>query len=103
MYVINLFYIGLLALGIVYLVGPAELITMLKALPPVTFEGGFLSVITYGAYLLTRPLLWLETWRILLGIIVTGGIWSAIFFGFMAATVQQSRKGFRIELVRRKK
>lgn len=103
MYVINLFYIGLLALGIVYLVGPTELITVLETLPPVTFEGGFLSAIAYGFYLLTRPFFWPEIWRILLGIIVTGGIWCAMFFGFMAATVRQSRKGFRVELVRRKK
>jgi len=37
--------------------------------------------------------------RILLGIIVTGGVWALMFFGFMAATVRQSRKGFRVELV----
>lgn len=101
MYVINLFFIGLLALGMVYIVGPTELIAILKTLPPITFEGGFKSVFIYGLYLLSRPLLWPELWRILLGIIVTGGVWSAMFFGFMAATVRQSRKGFRVELVKR--
>jgi len=30
---------------------------------------------------------------------VAGGVWAAFFFGFMAATVRQSRKGFRVEIV----
>ncbi|HWQ42213.1 MAG TPA: hypothetical protein VN456_09290 [Desulfosporosinus sp.] len=99
MYLINLFFILLLAVGMIYLFQPSELLSILQKLPPITFEGGFLSGIIYGLYLLSRPLLWPTTWRILLGIMVTGGIWSSMFFGFMAATVRQSRKGFRVELV----
>ena len=99
MYLINLFFILFLALGMIYLFLPSELVSILQTLPPITFEGGFLSGIIYGLYLLSRPLLWPATWRILLGIIVTGGVWSLMFFGFMAGTVRQSRKGFRVELV----
>ena len=99
MYLINLFFILILALGMVYLFRPNELISVLQQLPPITFEGGLRSGIIYGFYLLSRPLLWPATWRILTGIIVAVGVWSLMFFGFMAATVRQSRKGFRVELV----
>lgn len=103
MYLINLFFILFLALGMIYLILPGELVLILQDLPPVAFEGGFLSGIIYGLYLLSRPLFWPTTLRILLGIIVTGGVWSLMFFGFMAATVRQSRKGFRVELVTSRK
>ena len=99
MYLINLFFILLLAVGIVYLFRPSELVSLLQELPPITFEGGFLSAVLYVLYLLSRPLLWPTTLRILMGTIVTGGVWSVMFLGFMAATVQQSRKGFRVEIV----
>ncbi|MDO0822740.1 putative ABC transporter permease subunit [Desulfosporosinus nitroreducens] len=99
MYLINLFFTLLLALGLTYIFLPDELVAILRDLPPVTFEGGFLSGIIYALYLLSRPLLWSTTLRILLGIVVTGGVWALMFFGFMAATVRQSRKGFRVELV----
>jgi len=99
MYLINLFFILFLALGMIYLFPPDELTSILQKLPHITFEGGFLSGIIYGLYLLSRPLFWPTTMRILLGIIVTGGVWSLMFFGFMSATVRQSRKGFRVELV----
>ncbi len=99
MYLINSFFILLLALGLTYIFLPDELVASLRELPPVTFKGDFLSGLAYGLYLLSRPLLWTITWRILLGIIVTGGVWSLMFFGFMAATVRQSRKGFRVEIV----
>jgi len=103
MYLVNLLFILLLALGLSYLFPPEELTSFVKNLPPITFEGGFLSGLLYGLYLLTRPLLWSTTFRILLGIIMTGGIWSLIFFGFMAITVRQSRKGFRVEVFTGKK
>ncbi len=103
MYVINLFFILLLSIGMIYLFLPGELVSILQSLPPITYEGGFLSGLIYGLYLLSRPLFWPATWRILLGIIVTGGVWSLMFFGFMAATVRQSRKGFRVEHVSRTK
>jgi len=96
---LRIFFTLLLALGLTYIFLPDELVAILRDLPPVTFEGGFLSGIIYALYLLSRPLLWSTTLRILLGIIVTGGVWALMFFGFMAATVRQSRKGFRVELV----
>ena len=99
MYLINLFFIVLLALGLIYLFHPLELVSMLQELPTVTFEGGLLSGLIYALYLLSRPLLWSTTMRILLGIIVTSGVWSIMFFGFMAGTVRQSRKGFQVELI----
>lgn len=99
MYLINLFFIVLLALGLIYLFHPLELVLMLQELPTVTFEGGLLSGLIYVLYLLSRPLLWPTTMRILLGIIVTSGVWSIMFFGFMAGTVRQSRKGFQVELI----
>ncbi|KLU65658.1 hypothetical protein DEAC_c22880 [Desulfosporosinus acididurans] len=99
MYLINLFFILLLAVGLTYLFLPSELVSALRDLPAVTYKGGLLSGLIYGIYLLSRPLLWSTAWRVFLGVIVTGGIWAAMFFGFMAATVRQSRKGFRVEII----
>lgn len=99
MYFINFGFIFVLAIGLVYLIPPAELVAALQELPAVTLSGGFLNIVLYGIYLITRPLLWAPAFRILTGIIVAGGTWSLVFFGFMAATVRQSRKGFRVELV----
>lgn len=99
MYLINLFFILLLALGLTYLFLPGELVAALRELPAVSYEGGLLSALLYGIYLLSRPLLWSGVWRIFLGVVVTGGVWAVMFFGFMAATVRQSRKGFRVEIV----
>jgi ABC-2 type transport system permease protein len=103
MYLINLVFILFLAVGIIYIFRPAELTDVLRQLPPVTYEGGFWSVITYGLYLLSRPLLWPSWAGILTGIFVTGVVWSGMFFGFLAATVRQCRKGFRVEIVTNKK
>lgn len=99
MYLINLVFIMFLAIGITYMLRPAELIAVLELFPPATFEGGFLSAVIYGLYLLSRPLFWPAWMGMLTGILVTGGVWSVMFFGFIAATVRQSRKGFRVELV----
>lgn len=99
MLLINLFFILLLSVGMIYLFRPEELISILNILPPVTFEGGVWSGILYGLYLLTRPLFWTPALRILIGILVTTGVWSMMFFGFMTATVRQSRKGFRVEIL----
>jgi ABC-2 type transport system permease protein len=99
MYFINFIFILLLALGIVYLFRPSELVNILLGLPPITFQGGFKSGVLYALYLLSRPVLWPSIFRILMGIVMTGGVWSVMFFGFMAATVRQSRKGFRVEIV----
>jgi ABC-2 type transport system permease protein len=99
MYLINFVFILFLALGIVYLFRPSELVTILQGLPPITFQGGFKSGVLYVLYLLSRPVLWPSAFRILMGIIMTVGVWSVMFFGFMAATVRQSRKGFRVEII----
>ncbi|AFM00423.1 hypothetical protein Desde_2039 [Desulfitobacterium dehalogenans ATCC 51507] len=103
MYLVNMVFVLLLALGILYVFRPVELVAVLEGLPPVTYEGGFWSGVLYALYLLTRPLLW-PTWaRLIIGIPVTAAIWAVMFFGFMAATVRESRKGFRVEIVTTKK
>lgn len=99
MFLINLFYVLFLALGLSYISPPAELVAGLQSLPPVTYRDGFLPAILYGLYLLSRPLLWPAAQRVLLGILVAFGGWTLVFFGFMAATVRQSKKGFRVELI----
>jgi len=103
MYLVNLFFIFLLSIGLVYLFPPAELVAVLQVLPPLTFERGFISAVTYVLYILSRPILWQASLRIILGLIVTFGVWSLFFFGFLAETVRQSRKGFRVEIISGKK
>lgn len=97
MYLVNLLFLLLLALGLSYIFPPAELVSSVRNFPPMTVEGGFLAGLFYGIYLLSRPLLWPASLRIMLGLIVAGGGWALIFFGFMAATVRQCRKGFKVE------
>lgn len=99
MYLLNMLFMVLIALGLVYLSSPAEIIAPLKELPPITFSKGFSGIVLYLFYLLTRPLLWPDTLRTVTGLAVSGGVWSAVFFGFLSATVRQSRKGFRVEIV----
>ena len=99
MYLINLVFIGVLALGLAYLFPPAELMPVLKELPPLTFSWGFPDTILYIVYLLSRPLLFPTLPRVITGIVVSAGMWSAVFFIFVAATVRQSRKGFRVEII----
>ncbi len=103
MYITNFLFLILLGLSLCYLFPPAELITMVKSIPVLRFEGGFQSAVLYVLYLLSRPFLWPEAFRVFLGIVLTGGVWSLIFFGFMRATVRQSLKGFRVEYVSNKK
>ncbi|NLT94696.1 MAG: hypothetical protein GXW85_04055 [Clostridia bacterium] len=103
MFIVNLVFISFLALGIIYIFPPTELIAVLTELPPVNYEGGILSAITYIVYLLSRPLLWPNWARMVTGILITGGVWLGVFFGFLAITVRQSQKGFRVEIVTRKK
>ncbi|HHX86841.1 MAG TPA: hypothetical protein GX693_01525, partial [Firmicutes bacterium] len=99
MYLLNILFMALIALGLVYLFPPAEIIALLKEMPPFTSGGGFSGLVLKLAYLLTRPLLWPDTLRTVIGLAVSGGVWAAVFFGFLAATVRQSRKGFRVEIV----
>lgn len=99
MFLINLVFLLFLGLGFCYLFPPVELVAALKDMPPVTYTGGFLSALISGFYLLSRPLFWPAAGRILIGIVLSAGVWSLVFFGFVAATVRQSRKGFRVEMV----
>ncbi len=103
MYLTNMLFLLLLGLSLSYLFPPVELISMVESIPVLKFEGGFLSAILYVLYLISRPFLWPDVFRIMLGIILTGGVWSLIFFGFMAATVRQSLKGFKVEYVSNRK
>ena len=103
MYLINMLFLIILGLSLCYLFPPTELISMVESIPLLRFEGGFQSAALYGLYLITRPFLWPEVFRVLLGVVLTGGVWSMIFFGFMTATVRQSRKGFRVEYVSNRK
>ncbi|MCR3921928.1 MAG: hypothetical protein NUK65_05325 [Firmicutes bacterium] len=99
MYILNLLFMLVLALGMVYLIPPVELVAVLQQLPPVPTEAGFLNVLARFFFSISRPLLWKTLPRVLMGLTVALGSWALVFFGFMAATVRQSRKGFRVELV----
>ncbi|OPX85542.1 MAG: hypothetical protein A4E53_03536 [Pelotomaculum sp. PtaB.Bin104] len=86
-------------IGLLYIFPPAELMAVLPQIPRVSFSWGFPETILYGLYALSRPLLWAPLLRILLGIAVAGGLWVLVFYSFMAATVRQSRKGLRVQIV----
>jgi len=103
MYLLNLLFALLLGLGVIYLFPPAELLAVLPEIPRIPFKWGFPDTLLYFAYLLSRPMLWHPVLRVSSGVGVAGGIWAAAFFGFMAATVRQSRKGFRVEIVTTKR
>ncbi len=99
MYLINFLFMLFLALGLLYIFPPIELTEILHELPQASFNWSFPEVIIYVFYVLSRPLLWTHSLRVLLGIVFTGGIWALVFFGFMAATVQQSQKGFKVQII----
>jgi ABC-2 type transport system permease protein len=99
MYIVNLIFMLILALGVVYLMPPVELMTVLPELSSVTMKSGFFNGLISIFIYLSRPLLWTLPLRIIMGIAVAFGAWALVFFGFMAATVRQSKKGFRVELV----
>ncbi|NLG32424.1 MAG: hypothetical protein GX550_02790, partial [Syntrophomonadaceae bacterium] len=99
MYLINCLFMLFLAWGLVYIFPPTELMAVLDEIPPVPFSWGFPELFVYGVYVFSRPLLLAPFWRILLGIVFTSSVWALIFFGFMGATVRQSRKGFRVQIV----
>ncbi len=99
MYLINIAFMLFLAFGMVLLMPPPELIAVLPELKSVTMNSAFFNNIVRLVIFITRPLNWPSFWRTLTGLIVVFGTWSSVFFGFMAATVRQSRKGFRVELV----
>lgn len=99
MFLLNLIFIMLLSVGLLYIFAPAELTDALQLLPPVELNWSFSGVLLYLLSLLVRPFTWAPLWRTITGTAAAGAIWSAFFFGFMTATVRQSRKGFRVELV----
>ncbi len=99
LFLINLILIALLSIGLLYIFAPAELTGILQQLPPVEFNWSFSGVLLYLISGLLQPLAWAPPWRIITGTTATGVIWAAFFFGFMAATVRQSRKGFRVEII----
>ena len=100
MYLINLLFLLLLGLALLYLIPPAELLAVLPFLsevpPP---SGAFLRALLKIALFVTAPFKWSAPARIAAGLLVTGAVWSAFFFGFMAATARQSKKGFHVEVV----
>jgi ABC-2 type transport system permease protein len=104
MYLVNLLFLLLLAFGLLYLIPPAEIITIATHLPRLSPQGFLLKALHAFAVFVSRPFLWHKPFRILVGFIATGGIWSAFFFGFLAATIRVSKKGIRVEpLVSKKK
>lgn len=99
MYLVNLLFVGLLALCLVYAFPPDGLVALIKELPPVSFAWGMPETLVYLFYLITVPLRWVPALRISFGLLISLAFWAAVFLGFMRATVRQSLKGFRVELV----
>ena len=99
MFLFNLILIALMSAGLLYIFAPAELTNLLQKLPPVVFSWNFSKIMLYLLSLLIRPFFWAPAWRIITGAAVTGGVWATFFFGFMTATVRQSRKGFQVEII----
>ncbi|NLN06449.1 MAG: hypothetical protein GX167_02385 [Firmicutes bacterium] len=101
MYLINLLFLLLLGFTLLYLIPPAELLAVLPLLPEVPPpSNAFLAALLKIVIFITTPFKWSAPARIASGLLVTGAVWSAFFFGFMAATVRQSRKGFHVEIVK---
>ena len=99
MYLINLIFIALLGICLVYIFPPAELLALVHQLPSMPWVWGFPDTLFYLLYLLSFPLKWKAAVRISFGLLITLAIWGAVFFSFMKATVKQSRKGIRVPLV----
>jgi ABC-2 type transport system permease protein len=99
MFLLNLVLIVLLSVGLLYIFAPAELTGALQLLPSVEFNWSFSGVLLYLLSRLIHPFTWAPPWRIITGAAAAGAIWSAFFFGFIAATVRQSRKGFQVEIL----
>lgn len=103
MFLVNGLFIALLGLCLLYTFPPNPLIDYIRQFPPVPFAWGFPDTIIWLVYLLSRPFAWPPALRIAFGLTVTLAVWSAVFFGFMWATVHQSRKGFRVPLATTKR
>lgn len=103
MFLVNGLFIALLALCLLCTFPPNPLIDYIRQFPPVPFTWGFPDTIIWLLYTLSRPFTWTPVLRIAFGLLITLALWSAVFFGFMWATVHQSRKGFRVELATTKR
>lgn len=99
MYLINLIFVGLLAVCLVYTFPPDPLIELIQVLPAVSFQWGFPETPLYLLYLLIVPLKWAPMARIAFGLLITFGFWATVFLAFMRGTVRQCRKGFQVEFV----
>lgn len=96
MFLFNLILILLMSAGLFVAFAPAELTGLLQQLPPPAFRWGFPEAPLYLLYLAARAFFWAPLWRISAGAAAAAAVWAAFFFGFMAATVRQSLKGFRV-------
>lgn len=103
MFLVNGLFIALLALCLLCTFPPAPLVDLIRQLPAVPFAWGFPDTIIWLLYTLSRPFTWTPVLRIAFGLLITLALWSAVFFGFMWATVHQSRKGFRVQLATTKR
>ena len=99
MYLVNLIFLFVLLIGLLYLIPPAELLAVVPLLLEIPAKSGFGGFLLALLQLMCKPLLWPQTLRIIFGLLATLAIWAAFFFGFMAATVRQSKKGFHVEIV----
>lgn len=99
MYLINLLFIALLAVCLLYIFPPGELLAQVGQLPPVPFAWDFPEILFWFLSLLLVPMRWAPAVRTAFGLLLAGSFWLAVFLGFMKATVRQSLKGFRVELV----
>ena len=95
MYLVNMVFIFVLSLCLIYVFRPLEIVTLAQGLSSLSSVNPL--------YLLTRPLLWPSWARLAVGVPLTLAVWGAMFWGFLAATVRQSRKGLRVEIVTTKK
>jgi len=99
MYMINLLYIGLLGITLIYTFPPAKLLALVQELPPLTWAWGFPDTILYLLYLISVPLKWAPAIRVSAGLLLTLTLWAVVFFSFMKGTVSKSLKGFRVQLI----
>ena len=99
MYLVNLVFVLVLLIGLLYLIPPAELLAVVPLLLEIPAKSGFGGFLLALLQLMCKPLLWPQTLRIIFGLLATLAIWAAFFFGFLAATVRQSKKGFQVEMV----
>ncbi|NLY88804.1 MAG: hypothetical protein GX085_04200 [Firmicutes bacterium] len=99
MFLLNMVFALLLGLGVIYLFPPAGLLAAVTKMPRIPFTWGFPEILFYIVSMLLRPLLWPPVLRVLWGILYIAGVWGTVFFGFIAATVHRSQRGFQVKIV----